>query len=74
MEWHVSTHERYLVISGLRANSCFAVWLTKQRATIGPVFGSVDRFEGLGVFFDTYDNERARVRKILLPVLVKIKS
>lgn len=30
--------------------------------TEGPVFGSVDRFEGLGVFFDTYDNERAHVR------------
>ncbi|KAI9315724.1 legume-like lectin family-domain-containing protein [Dichotomocladium elegans] len=37
----------------------FALWLTKQRSTIGPVFGSVDNFEGLGVFFDTYDNERA---------------
>ncbi|KAG2228033.1 hypothetical protein INT45_012057 [Circinella minor] len=36
-----------------------ALWLTKQRSTPGPVFGSVDQFEGLGVFFDTYDNERA---------------
>ncbi|ORY93383.1 legume-like lectin family-domain-containing protein [Syncephalastrum racemosum] len=37
----------------------FAMWLTKDRATVGPVFGSADRFEGLGIFFDTYDNERA---------------
>ncbi|GAA5817354.1 hypothetical protein MFLAVUS_010898 [Mucor flavus] len=37
----------------------FAMWLTKQRMTEGPVFGSVDNFEGLGIFFDTYDNERA---------------
>lgn len=29
--------------------------------TEGPVFGSVDNFEGLGIFFDTYDNERAHV-------------
>lgn len=29
----------------------------------GPVFGSVDRFDGLGIFFDTYDNERSHVRK-----------
>ena len=36
----------------------FAMWLTKQRATTGPVFGSVDKFEGLGVFFDTYKNNR----------------
>jgi len=34
------------------------MWLTKQRATGGDVFGSVDRFEGLGIFFDTYKNNR----------------
>lgn len=34
------------------------MWLTKQRATPGPVFGSTDRFEGLGIFFDTYKNNR----------------
>lgn len=27
----------------------------------GPVFGSTEKFEGLGIFFDTYDNERAHV-------------
>ncbi|CAO3579496.1 unnamed protein product [Absidia cylindrospora] len=37
----------------------FAMWLTKERASEGTVFGSKDRFDGLGVFFDTYDNERA---------------
>ncbi|KAL2218483.1 putative lectin family integral membrane protein [Thermoascus aurantiacus ATCC 26904] len=36
----------------------FALWLTKQRATTGPVFGSTDKFEGLGIFFDTYKNNR----------------
>ena len=36
----------------------FALWLTKQRATPGEVFGSVDKFEGLGIFFDTYKNNR----------------
>lgn len=36
----------------------FAMWLTKQRATPGTVFGSVDKFEGLGIFFDTYKNNR----------------
>jgi mannose-binding lectin 2 len=36
----------------------FAMWLTKQRAQSGPVFGSVDKFEGLGIFFDTYKNNR----------------
>lgn len=36
----------------------FAMWLTKQRAQPGNVFGHTDHFEGLGVFFDTYKNNR----------------
>eukprot|EP00053_Salpingoeca_punica_P013338 m.120413 g.120413 ORF g.120413 m.120413 type:complete len:340 (-) comp16177_c1_seq6:893-1912(-) len=34
----------------------FAFWYTKTHAEIGPVFGSVDKFTGLGIFFDTYSN------------------
>lgn len=36
----------------------FAMWITRQRGQVGPVFGSTDRFEGLGVFVDTYKNNR----------------
>lgn len=39
----------------------FAMWLTKDRAKTGPVFGGADKFEGLGVFFDTYKNNRPGV-------------
>lgn len=39
----------------------FAMWLTKDRAKTGPVFGSADNFEGLGIFFDTYKNNRPGV-------------
>ncbi|KAK3990593.1 concanavalin A-like lectin/glucanase domain-containing protein [Cladorrhinum sp. PSN332] len=39
----------------------FAMWLIKERGKPGPVFGSVDRFEGLGIFFDTYKNNRPGV-------------
>lgn len=35
-----------------------AMWLTRQRGQFGPVFGSTDRFEGLGIFIDTYKNNR----------------
>ena len=34
------------------------MWLTKQRAQPGPVFGHADKFEGLGLFVDTYKNNR----------------
>lgn len=36
----------------------FAMWLTKERNQQGPVFGGPDNFEGLGIFFDTYKNNR----------------
>jgi len=39
----------------------FAMWLTKQRAQSGDVFGFIDKFEGLGIFFDTYKNNRPGV-------------
>ena len=39
----------------------FAMWLTKERGQIGPVFGHTDNFEGLGLFFDTYKNNRPGV-------------
>ncbi|KAJ4304443.1 hypothetical protein N0V88_002056 [Collariella sp. IMI 366227] len=39
----------------------FAMWLTKERGKLGPVFGSTDKFEGLGIFFDTYKNNRPGV-------------
>jgi len=39
----------------------FAMWITKDRAQPGPVFGHADNFEGLGIFFDTYKNNRPGV-------------
>ncbi|KAI0593956.1 concanavalin A-like lectin/glucanase domain-containing protein [Biscogniauxia sp. FL1348] len=36
----------------------FAMWLTKERGQLGPVFGHANNFEGLGIFVDTYKNNR----------------
>ncbi|KAK9470942.1 concanavalin A-like lectin/glucanase domain-containing protein [Dipodascopsis tothii] len=38
-----------------------AMWLTRQRATAGTVFGGPDYFDGLGLFIDTYKNNRPGV-------------
>lgn len=38
-----------------------AMWVTKERAELGSVFGMKDRFEGLAIFFDTYKNNRPGV-------------
>ncbi|XP_051529646.1 lectin, mannose-binding 2-like b [Myxocyprinus asiaticus] len=34
-----------------------AIWLTKERMQIGPVFGNINFFTGLSVFVDTYPND-----------------
>merc|ERR1719326_158768 len=34
----------------------FAFWFTQHRNALGDVFGSRDKFTGLGIFFDTYSN------------------
>ncbi|KAF8589521.1 concanavalin A-like lectin/glucanase [Ramaria rubella] len=50
VEFKISGEQSHLYGDGL------ALWLTSERAVPGPVFGSVDRFTGLGVFIDTYAN------------------
>ncbi|KAJ3326404.1 hypothetical protein HDU76_012958 [Blyttiomyces sp. JEL0837] len=38
----------------------FAFWYITDKRDQGPVFGSKDEFNGLGIFFDTYSNGRHR--------------
>lgn len=47
--------------SGILHGDGMAMWLTKEHATPGPVFGSTDNFNGLGIFIDTYKNSRPGV-------------
>jgi len=52
VEFKVSGSKGHLFGDGL------AIWLTRGRVQPGPVFGNVDKFDGLGVFLDTYANSR----------------
>lgn len=36
----------------------FALWYTKERNNLGSALGNVEQFNGLGIFFDTYDNHQ----------------
>jgi mannose-binding lectin 2 len=47
--------------SGTLFGDGMAFWVTKSRVEEGPVFGMKDEFEGLGIFFDTYKNNRPGV-------------
>ncbi|XP_074649418.1 protein ERGIC-53-like [Tubulanus polymorphus] len=33
------------------------IWYTESRANSGPVFGNQDKWKGLGIFFDSFDND-----------------
>lgn len=37
-----------------------ALWFTDKPGVEGPVFGSSDQWNGLGVFFDSFDNDNKR--------------
>ncbi|XP_046903954.1 lectin, mannose-binding 2-like b [Hypomesus transpacificus] len=41
-----------------------ALWFTKERMQIGPVFGNINLFTGLGVFVDTYPNENKNHERV----------
>ncbi|XP_027766788.1 protein ERGIC-53-like [Empidonax traillii] len=34
-----------------------AVWFTEEQGLEGPVFGAADKWNGVGVFFDSFDND-----------------
>jgi len=38
----------------------FAIWYTKERLELGPVFGNRDYFVGLAIFMDSYNNEQGK--------------
>nr|KAJ3421805.1 hypothetical protein HK105_002224 [Polyrhizophydium stewartii] len=42
------------------AGDGFAFWYTQERMEEGPVFGNRDKYNGLGLFFDTYANGRVK--------------
>ncbi|CBQ69281.1 related to vesicular integral-membrane protein VIP36 [Sporisorium reilianum SRZ2] len=51
-EFKIDGHASHVAGDGM------AVWLTQDRAKPGPVFGSINYFTGVGLFFDTYPNAR----------------
>ncbi|KAL0955695.1 hypothetical protein HGRIS_001917 [Hohenbuehelia grisea] len=52
VEFKVSGESSHLFGDGM------AVWLTKERAKPGPIFGNENKFDGLGIMLDTYANSR----------------
>ncbi|XP_069481378.1 protein ERGIC-53-like [Ambystoma mexicanum] len=45
-----------------------AVWYTRQRGDLGSVYGAADLWDGIGIFFDTFDNDDRKNNPIILVV------
>ncbi|XP_069078238.1 protein ERGIC-53-like isoform X2 [Pleurodeles waltl] len=45
-----------------------AVWYTRQRGETGSVYGASDLWDGVGIFFDTFDNDDRKNNPIILVV------
>ncbi|KAI9144235.1 legume-like lectin family-domain-containing protein [Paraphysoderma sedebokerense] len=52
IEFEYKIHGRGISLFG----DGFAFWFTQTKGTVGPVLGSNDKWNGLGIIFDTYDN------------------
>lgn len=48
-----------------------AVWYAENQGLEGPVFGSADMWNGVGIFFDSFDNDgKVYLLSGLLPTLI----
>jgi mannose-binding lectin 2 len=56
-DWEVHVHFRVHGHGAELFGDGFAIWYTKHRLELGPVFGGKDYFVGLAVFLDTYANQ-----------------
>ena len=67
LEWEIEiqfkvTGARYLGGDG------FVLWLTEEREKFGATFGNQEDFKGVGIVFDTYDNDGRRDNPSIMAV------
>lgn len=46
-----------------------AIWFTEEQGQEGPVFGSSDRWRGLGIFLDSFDNDNKHNNPYIMAML-----
>jgi len=46
-----------------------AIWYTKERGSEGPVFGSSDKWDGLALIFDSFDNDNQHNNPYILAMV-----
>lgn len=59
MEWYFSSYY----------NKFKAFWYTKDRGNLGQTYGNQDRWVGMGIMFDTFNNDNAGSNPQIIAVL-----
>jgi len=67
-EWEVTVKLRINGVSQLGADG-LAFWYTRESSLKGTFFGFVEKFTGLGVVIDTYDNDDTGLHPLLVALL-----
>ncbi|KAI8815562.1 concanavalin A-like lectin/glucanase domain-containing protein [Fimicolochytrium jonesii] len=67
-EWQVE-FSFHIYGRGYMGGEGMAFWYTKQPMDIGPFYGGKDKFEGLGIIFDTADQHESRYTPYIYAVL-----
>ncbi|XP_032807034.1 protein ERGIC-53-like isoform X2 [Petromyzon marinus] len=66
--WEVEVTLRVTGTGGVGADG-MALWYTANQGSEGPVFGAADRWNGLGVFLDSFDNDGMRNNPMVLALV-----
>uniref|UniRef100_V9KKZ4 Protein ERGIC-53 n=1 Tax=Callorhinchus milii TaxID=7868 RepID=V9KKZ4_CALMI len=64
-DWEIEVAFRISGLGRIGADG-LAIWYTKERGPTGPVFGAMDNWDGVGIFFDTFDNDDGKNNPIIL--------
>lgn len=71
MSWEVEFQFRISGVSRLGADGLAFWYTTKKPNSTGPLFGSEQLFDGLGVIVDTYDNDGKGVHPYVFGLMVQ---
>ncbi|TRY68820.1 hypothetical protein TCAL_12897 [Tigriopus californicus] len=66
--WEVELHFRVTGRGRIGADG-LAFWYTANKGVEGPVFGSSDRWNGLGIFFDSFDNDNKHNNPYIMAIV-----
>ncbi|XP_078056144.1 protein ERGIC-53-like [Mustelus asterias] len=65
--WEVEVSFRISGRSRVGADG-LAIWYTRGSGPTGPVYGAADQWDGVGIFFDSYDNDGRMNNPVILVV------